>query len=281
MAKAIPKYSGGNVSARIDCSLGANPPPPMPWKYAEEQQHPQRGCKPAEQRADGKERDASHVEPLTPHDGRQPATDREDDGVGDEVAGQHPGALVLPGPQVPAMCRSETLAMLVSSTSMNVAMETTIATSHGLIPGLAALLMVRIMAIRELTKNGYEVFVQNADKGRGIQRRTEVHAASKKNICGILEVAIPDADLGFDRHSRRKKMSGVGIHVAVKGDLHRHALNDFHEIPGRVFSGDDAESRAGAGLDRLDRAAKIPVGIRINLELTRAGPAACGPTAFP
>ncbi len=36
------------------------------------------------------------------------------------------------------MCGSDTLAMLVSSTSMNVAIDTTTATSHGLTPGLAA-----------------------------------------------------------------------------------------------------------------------------------------------
>jgi hypothetical protein len=37
--------------------------------------------------------------------------------------------------------------MLVSSTSMKVAIETTSAINHGLTPGLAALLTVRIIAI--------------------------------------------------------------------------------------------------------------------------------------
>ena len=45
-------------------------------------------------------------------------------------------------PRLPAMWLRDTLAMLVSSTSMKVAMDTTTATSQGLTPGLAALLGV-------------------------------------------------------------------------------------------------------------------------------------------
>jgi hypothetical protein len=41
-------------------------------------------------------------------------------------------------PKLPAICESETLAILVSSTSMNVAIETTMAISQGFTPGFAA-----------------------------------------------------------------------------------------------------------------------------------------------
>ena len=30
-ANAMPRLAGGKVSARIDCSTGASPPPPIPW----------------------------------------------------------------------------------------------------------------------------------------------------------------------------------------------------------------------------------------------------------
>ena len=32
MAKAMPRWRGGKVSARMACSLGPRPPPPMPWR---------------------------------------------------------------------------------------------------------------------------------------------------------------------------------------------------------------------------------------------------------
>ena len=31
IAKPIPRCRGSKVSARIPCSLGASPPPPIPW----------------------------------------------------------------------------------------------------------------------------------------------------------------------------------------------------------------------------------------------------------
>ena len=37
---------------------------------------------------------ADHVKPLAAHEHRQPARERQDDGVGDQVAGQDPGALL-------------------------------------------------------------------------------------------------------------------------------------------------------------------------------------------
>jgi len=49
----------------------------------------------AEKRADGKYRDAAHVKTFAPHDGREPAAERQHDGIGDEIRGQDPRALVL------------------------------------------------------------------------------------------------------------------------------------------------------------------------------------------
>jgi len=45
-AKAIPRLAGGNVSARIDCSLGPSPPPPSPWMTRKKISHPSDGARP-------------------------------------------------------------------------------------------------------------------------------------------------------------------------------------------------------------------------------------------
>ena len=45
----------------------------------------------AEERADGEERDADHVEALPAHAVGEPAGDGQDDGAGDEVTGEDPG----------------------------------------------------------------------------------------------------------------------------------------------------------------------------------------------
>ena len=79
--------------------------------------------------------DAQSCRTLATDHSREPSADRDHDRVRDEIGGEHPRALSLLAPRLPAMCGSETLAMLVSSTSMNVAIATTTAISHGLNAG--------------------------------------------------------------------------------------------------------------------------------------------------
>lgn len=62
---------------------------------AAEDQNRQRGCEAAQGGADAEQRYADHVELLAPDEGRHIGAGREDDGVGDEVGGQHPGGFVL------------------------------------------------------------------------------------------------------------------------------------------------------------------------------------------
>ena len=62
---------------------------------ARENQDRQRGRQPAEQRADGEQRYARHVEALAAETVREPAGDGQHDRAGHEIAGQNPGCLFL------------------------------------------------------------------------------------------------------------------------------------------------------------------------------------------
>ena len=62
---------------------------------AGDDQEPEAGREAAERRADGEHDDADHVEAFAADAVRKPAGDGQNDGGGDEVAGQHPGGLVL------------------------------------------------------------------------------------------------------------------------------------------------------------------------------------------
>src|SRR4051812_16322629 len=107
------------------------------------------------------------------------------------------------------MCGSETLAMLVSSTSMNVAMETVTATSHGFTPGFAAEFGVLGM--------GTVVLVQWGN-------------------CW----ALANTYSGLDRHAWCEQQGRIV--VCRNHNLDRNALNHLHEVAGRVFRRGDAET---------------------------------------
>ena len=61
---------------------------------AEHDQRGKAGGKPAQQRRYREQRDADHVETLAADHVRQPAADRQNDRVGDEIGGDDPGAFV-------------------------------------------------------------------------------------------------------------------------------------------------------------------------------------------
>jgi hypothetical protein len=63
----------------------------------EEDEHSQRRREAAEQRGEGEEEDAAHVEALAAEAIGHPAADGEDDGVGYKVAGEDPGGFVTAG----------------------------------------------------------------------------------------------------------------------------------------------------------------------------------------
>ena len=45
-AKAMPRLESGNVSLRMACSLGCNPPPPAPCRMRKNTSTPKLGAKP-------------------------------------------------------------------------------------------------------------------------------------------------------------------------------------------------------------------------------------------
>ena len=61
---------------------------------AADEQHGQRGRRAAEKAGDGKDDNAEQKEVAPSHDAGGPGADGQHDGVGDQIAGQHPGALV-------------------------------------------------------------------------------------------------------------------------------------------------------------------------------------------
>jgi hypothetical protein len=63
----------------------------------EEDEHAESGREAAEQRCDGEEEDAAHVEPLAADAVGDPAADGQDHGIGDEVAGEDPCGLLGAG----------------------------------------------------------------------------------------------------------------------------------------------------------------------------------------
>ena len=69
-------------------------------QHAKEDQRAERRRHAAEQRTDGEDADARHVEALPAEQGREPAAQRQHDRVGDEIRRQHPGRFVDAGREV-------------------------------------------------------------------------------------------------------------------------------------------------------------------------------------
>src|SRR6185503_468927 len=140
-ANASPRFSGGNVSARIACAMGCNPPPPAPCSTRKRMIAPRLGAAP--QRRELRVKIARQImkncfRPKIPANqpviGSTMALDTRYD-VKIQVLSS------LLAPRLPAMWGRATFAMLVSRTSMKAAMATRTATSHGLTLGLQVSLL--------------------------------------------------------------------------------------------------------------------------------------------
>ncbi len=81
------------------CSEGARAAAADALQDATEDQKRQRGRQAAECGADAEERDADHVELFASDEGRHVGAGRQDDGVGDQIRGEHPGGFVLRSPE--------------------------------------------------------------------------------------------------------------------------------------------------------------------------------------
>src|SRR5580658_4877517 len=128
-----------------------------------------------------------------------------------------------PAERLPAMCGSATLAMLVSSTSMNVARVTVRAMTQGLTAGRHAA--------------ASSIVIEAAP----IIYRSIVYLATQLFI---------DPDLRHNRHSRAEFVS-LGF-VLVEYDFHGDALHHFDVVAGSIFWRQQAEARSagpGNGID--------------------------------
>ena len=76
------------------CSLGCRPPPPKSLEHAKENQRTQIGREAAQERADREDRHAQHVKPFSTHQVGEPSAHRQNDGVGNQIGRQNPGALI-------------------------------------------------------------------------------------------------------------------------------------------------------------------------------------------
>ena len=100
MAMAMPCFSRGKLSTRMACDTGCSAPPPRPCSTRKKISSAQRRRQAAQKRADGEQRHADHVEPLAPEQHGEPAAHGQNDGVGDQVRGQHPGGFVDGGRKI-------------------------------------------------------------------------------------------------------------------------------------------------------------------------------------
>src|SRR6202046_3285757 len=131
-ANASPRFCGGNVSARMACAMGWSPPPPAPWITRKRSSMFRLAALPQRTEATVnmkmqtmKKRFRPKRLASQPLIGRTMALDTKYD-----VSTQVLSSLLEPRP--PAMYGKATLAMLVSSTSMNAAIATTTPMSQGL-----------------------------------------------------------------------------------------------------------------------------------------------------
>jgi hypothetical protein len=67
---------------------------------AEQDQHPEAWRGATQPRAESKQEDAQQEEALSPEQTRQPSADGKIDGIRNEVRREHPGTLIVAGPQV-------------------------------------------------------------------------------------------------------------------------------------------------------------------------------------
>src|SRR5207302_10079944 len=95
------------------------------------------------------------------------------------------------------------------------------------------------------------------------------------SLSAVAFIATPSAngDGRDDGHPRAELV--IAGRDPVEHDLHRHALDDLHEVAGGILGWQQAEPRARAGLDAVDVALEDEPRIRVDLDdgrLARAHP---------
>ena len=105
-----------------------------PLHDAGQQNDSQRRGRSAEERGDGENDDAGEQKALAAKAPGKPVGGGQNDRVGHQIAGQHPGGFGVRGRERPGDVGQATEAMAVSSTSIKVGSITETVTSHGFTP---------------------------------------------------------------------------------------------------------------------------------------------------
>src|ERR1051326_1145439 len=149
--------------------------------------------------------------------------------------------------RLPAMCGSETLTTVVSSTSMKVANITETAINHGL-TCLCSVIADRVAGVACAGGRPYvnlrASFTSRLAPSPGPEPLLRIHRR-------------------VHRHPWPQQM--LGILPLLEDDLHRHALHDFHEVPGSVLRRQQAEARARRAGDRIHLAVEIAAAERVHV----------------
>src|SRR6516164_940363 len=154
-----------------------------------------------------------------------------------------------PAERFPAMCGSATLAMEVSSTSMNVASVTVSAITQGLIVPSGILSLDKILCLIAFAGSFCAAYVSTYDRlapslySRLVRDHRRVHVHSR-------------AQHGLLRGNR------------VENNLHGNPLHDFYEVASRIFWRQQAQHRARGPGDRVHVAAEgLAIGIHFHFRL--------------
>ena len=190
--------------------------------------------------------DAADQEPLAAEEARQPAGHRQHDGVGHQVAGQHPGGLVGAGREVAGDVRQGH----VGHRGVQHLQERRQHHRRGDQPGVALGRQASPVAATGFSGGLRTPWRQWAAGIRGcLDRRARTFTVGTTDMPGP------------NRYCRH--LLGV-----VEDDLHRHPLHDLDVVAGGVFRRQEAEVGAAAALDAVDVGGELHAGVGVDLTVT-------------
>src|ERR1700675_4829205 len=175
------------------------------------------------------------------------------------------------------MCGSATLAMLVSSTSMNVASVTVRAMIHGLTAGRHSAAPFMVIAAAPIP-----IPTSARTQVRVVTGLRPVLAATQPlvNLRRELQATTLQANTNRQarsshlfkphlRHHRHPRTQLMPLVLArLEHDLHRYALHNFDVVAGSVFGWQQAEARSTSAGDRIDMPF-VGLASRIDRDLSR------------
>ena len=190
----------------------------------------------AQQRAEGEQENAEKEKTFSPEQIRKPSADGKNDGVGDQIGREHPGALIVAGAQVARDVRQRD----IGDAGVEHFHERGHGDHHGDQPGIELRLPWRSAVAGAVS-------VVSVSLGhRFVFRR------------------LLDVNLGIDRHAGTQAVIVVLAGLEIDADW--NALHHLHVVSGRILRRQQAESRTAGAADRLHSAA-VFAAVRVHAEL--------------